>query len=226
MNVLILSHHIISGLISFHSWINFLLYSHIPLINLKILGKLNLSIFSLGHRNPQGITKINKTIFSVEHGPKGGDELNKIIKDKNYGWPTVSFGTRYLNDNRGKSILISHENNGFEAPLVALVPSVAISSINQCPLILKNYYKKNCLIALSLHGNKLRPGKSIIIFLLNENMDKVQSVEKIYFGKLDNFKFRHFVTNSKNELYEDDKGSIYISADQKGIYKITFRDFR
>ena len=81
-------------------------------------------------------------------------------------------------------------------------------------------------MALSLHGNKLRPGKSIIIFLLNENMDKVQSVEKIYFGKLDNLKFRHFVTNSKNELYEDDKGSIYISADQKGIYKITFKDFR
>jgi len=188
--------------------------------------KLNLNIFSLGHRNPQGITKINKTIFSAEHGPKGGDELNKIIKDKNYGWPKVSFGTRYLEDNKGKSILISHENNGFEAPLVALVPSVAISSINQCPLILKNYYKKNCLMALSLHGNKLRPGKSIIIFLLNKNMDKVLSVEQIYFGKLDNLKFRHFVTNSKNELYEDDKGSIYISADQKGIYKITFRDFR
>ena len=81
-------------------------------------------------------------------------------------------------------------------------------------------------MALSLHGNKLRPGKSIIIFLLNEGMDKVQSVEKIYFGNLDNFKFRHFITNSKNELYEDDKGSIYISSDKKGIYKITFEDFR
>ena len=188
--------------------------------------KLNLNIFSLGHRNPQGITKINKTIFSVEHGPKGGDELNKIEKGKNYGWPKVSFGTRYLHDNKGKSILISHENNGFEAPLVALVPSVALSSINHCPSILKKYYKKKCLMALSLHGNKLRPGKSIIIFLLNENMDKVQSVEKIYFGNLDNFKFRHFVTNFKNELFEDDKGSIYISADNKGIYKITFEDFR
>jgi len=195
-------------------------------LNNSVREKLNIEIFSLGHRNPQGITKINETIFSVEHGPKGGDELNKIIKGKNYGWPKVSFGTRYLEDNKGKSILISHENNGFEPPLAALIPSVAISSVNKCPLILKNYYKKNCLIALSLHGNKLRPGKSIIIFLLNEKMDKVQSVEKIYFGKLDNLKFRHFATNSKNELYEDDKGSIYISADQKGIYKITFKDFR
>ena len=195
-------------------------------LNNPTKNKLDLNIFSLGHRNPQGITKIDNKIFSVEHGPKGGDELNSIIRDKNYGWPKVSFGTRYLEDNKGKSISISHEINGFEAPLVALVPSVAISSVNQCPLILKNYYKKKCLIALSLHGNKLRPGKSIIIFLLNENMDKVQSVEQVYFGKLDNFKFRHFVTNSKNELYEDDNGNIYISADQKGIYKITFKDFR
>ena len=195
-------------------------------LNSSVKEKLNIDIFSLGHRNPQGITKINETIFSVEHGPKGGDELNKIIKGRVYGWPKVSFGTRYLEDNKGKSILISHENSGFEPPLVALIPSVAISSVNKCPLVLKNYYKKNCLIALSLHGNKLRPGKSIIIFLLNKKMDKVQSVEKIYFGKLDNLKFRHFATNSKNELYEDDKGSIYISADQKGIYKITFEDFR
>ena len=195
-------------------------------LNSSAKNKLDLNIFSLGHRNPQGITKIDNKIFSVEHGPKGGDELNSIIRGKNYGWPRVSFGTRYPDDNKGKSILISHEVNGFEAPLVALVPSVAISSVNQCPLILTNYYKKKCLIALSLHGNKLRPGKSIIIFLLNENMDKVQSVEQVYFGKLDNFKFRHFVTNSKNELYEDENGNIYVSADQKGIYKITFKDFR
>mgnify|MGYP003707953201 CR=1 FL=1 len=52
------------------------------------------------------------------------------------------------------------------------------------------------------------------------------TIKRSSFGKLDNLKFRHFVTNSKNELYEDDKGSIYISADHKGIYKITFRDFR
>ena len=43
---------------------------------------------------------------------------------------------------------------------------------------------------------------SIIIFLLNENMNKVQSVEQIYFGKLDDYRFRHFVTNSKNSLVE------------------------
>ena len=184
----------------------------------------NVKIFTMGHRNPQGLTKINNTFFSVEHGPRGGDELNKIIKDKNYGWPRVSYGTQYLYDEAGKYYEISHENNQFEEPLFAFVPSVGISSLNTCTEKLKKYYKKPCLLALSLFGNSIRPGKSIIIYLLNEEMNKVHSIEKIVIGG--DFKFRHFVTNSKNELYEDNDGNIYVSADRKGIYKLSFVDFR
>ena len=184
----------------------------------------NVKIFTIGHRNPQGLTKINNTFFSVEHGPRGGDELNKIIKDKNYGWPRVSYGTQYLYDEAGKYYEISHENNQFEEPLFAFVPSVGISSLNTCTEKLKKYYKKPCLLALSLFGNSIRPGKSIIIYLLNEEMNKVHSIEKIIIGA--DFKFRHFVTNSKNELYEDNDGNIYVSADRKGIYKLSFVDFR
>ena len=185
---------------------------------------LDLKIFSMGHRNPQRLAKINDSFFSVEHGPLGGDELNKIIKGKNYGWPAVSYGTQYLYDESGKSFEISHEDNAFEEPLFALVPGVGISGLNNCPTILKKFYKKPCLLALSLFGNNLRPGKSIIIFLLNNKMNQVHSVEQIYLKK--ELLFRHFVTNSKNELYEDENGSIYISADKKGIYKISFIEFR
>ena len=46
---------------------------------------LDLKVFSLGHRNPQGLTKINNSLFGVEHGPLGGDELNKILKIKIMG---------------------------------------------------------------------------------------------------------------------------------------------
>ena len=184
----------------------------------------DLKIFSMGHRNPQGLTKIYDAFFSVEHGPLGGDELNKLIKDKNYGWPAVSYGTQYLYDESGKSFEINHENNAFEEPLFALVPSVGISGLNNCPTILKNFYKKPCLLALSLYGNNLRPGRSIIVYLLNEKMDQVHSVEQIYLR--DDLLFRHFVTNSKNELYEDKNGSIYVSADKKGIYKLSFVNFR
>ena len=103
------------------------------------------------------------------------------------------------------------------------MPSVGISALNNCPSVLKKYYKKPCLMALSLYGNNLRKGHSLIIFLLNDNLDKVQSIEKIF---LDNLILRHFVTNKENILYEDDKGAIYISADKKGIYRVEFTDFR
>ena len=185
---------------------------------------LEVKIFTLGHRNPQGLTKINESFFSVEHGPKGGDELNKILKDKNYGWPKVSYGTQYVHDEVGKAYEINHENNQFEEPLFALVPSVGISALNTCPAKLKEYYKKPCLLALSLYGNSLRRGRSIIIYLLNEKMDKVHSVEIIHLRE--DLKLRHFVTNSKNELYEDEHGNIYVSADKKGIYKLSFGYFR
>ena len=185
---------------------------------------INPKVFTLGHRNPQGLTKIKDSLFSVEHGPKGGDELNKIIRDKNYGWPKVSYGTRYAEDESGKSYEINHEKNLFEEPLYALVPGVGISGLNSCPSKLINYYKKPCLLALSLYGNSLRPGRSILIYLLNEKMDKVHSVEQIHLRK--DLKLRHFVTNEKNELYEDKEGNIYISADKKGIYKLSFIFFR
>jgi len=185
---------------------------------------LDVNIFTLGHRNPQGFTKIDEEFFSAEHGPRGGDELNKILKGKNYGWPNVSYGTQYVYDENGKAYEINHEKNKFEEPLFALVPSVGISALNTCPKKLKNYYKKPCLLALSLYGNSLMPGRSIIIYLLNEEMDSVHSIEKIYLR--DDMKLRHFVTNSKNELYEDIDGSIYFSADKNGIYKLSFGYFR
>ena len=55
-------------------------------------------------------------------------------------------------------------------------------------------------------------------------MNQVHSIEKIFLR--DFLKLRHFVTNSKNELYEDKNGHIYVSADKKGIYKLSFVDFR
>ena len=186
---------------------------------------LDIKVFSKGHRVPQGLTILNRKIFNVEHGPKGGDELNKVIKGKNYGWPLVSYGTNYLKDSGGDgvSFKINHEKNGFEEPLFAFVPSVGISNLNNCPSILKNYYKKNCLLALSLYGNNLRKGHSIIIFLLNEKLNKVDSLEKISLGDL---ALRHFVTDKNNVIYEDNNGNIYVSADKKGIYKINFNKFR
>ena len=186
---------------------------------------LKIKIFSKGHRVPQGLTILNNKVFNVEHGPKGGDELNQVIKGKNYGWPVVSYGTNYQKNKGGdgKSIKLNHENENYEEPLFAFVPSIGISALNNCPSVLKNYYKKPCLVALSLYGNDLRKGHSLVVFLLNKDLDKVHSIEKIF---LDGLILRHFITDRKNVIYEDKDGAIFISADKKGIYKIEFTDFR
>lgn len=187
-----------------------------------ITNEPNPKIYSIGHRNPQGITKIQGEIFSVEHGPQGGDELNKIKPNYNYGWPEVSYGTKYSWDNGGRSYIFDHEKNGYEEPIFAFVPSIGISALNKCPSKLGDYYKKNCLLGLSLYGNDLRPGKSLLIFLLDKNLEKIQSIEKILLDK----PLRHFMTNNKNEIFEDIDGNIYVSSDFNGVYRINFNSFR
>ena len=60
-------------------------YGKTVLINLESRAA---SIYSLGHRNPQGLDlDVHGNIWETEHGPRGGDELNLIRKGKNYGWP-------------------------------------------------------------------------------------------------------------------------------------------
>lgn len=83
----------------------------------------NPSIWTYGHRNPQGMTydAANNRLWAVEHGPKGGDELNLIEKGKNYGWPKVSHGINY----DGTS-LTEHKNfPNIENPIRIWVPSIA-----------------------------------------------------------------------------------------------------
>ena len=72
-------------------------YGKILKINIK---NKKYEIFSFGHRNPQGLyVDKNKNIFSTEHGPRGGDELNLVEKDNNYGWPYATYGTSYKSKN-------------------------------------------------------------------------------------------------------------------------------
>ena len=187
--------------------------------------KVEVKVFSMGHRVPQGLTKLRNQIFAVEHGPKGGDELNAIKREANYGWPLASYGTNYMKDNGGdgKSYNVNHKKLNFTEPLFAFVPSVGISSLNTCPKKLISYYDKPCLMATSLYGNNLRKGHSIIIFLLNEQMNKVNSIEKIRLG---NLVLRHFVTDTKNKLFYEKEDEIYLSADKKGIFRLKFTNFR
>lgn len=82
----------------------------------------NASIWTLGHRNPQGMVydAENDRIWAVEHGPKGGDELNLIEKGKNYGWPKTSFGINY----DGTILTPNKEMEGVTNPRRFWVPSI------------------------------------------------------------------------------------------------------
>ena len=69
-------------------------------------------IYSYGHRNPQGLyIDKNKNIFSTEHGPRGGDEMNLVKVNNNYGWPYATFGTNYKSYNAYAKDINKTENN-------------------------------------------------------------------------------------------------------------------
>lgn len=88
-------------------------------------------IVSFGHRNPQGMTFDNEgRLWLVEHGPRGGDELNMIESGANYGWPLVSYGTSYSSLPVSTIVpgTLGH-HDGFEEPALAFLPSVAPGSL-------------------------------------------------------------------------------------------------
>ena len=83
-------------------------------------------IWSYGHRNVQGLAIHPETgdIWTNEHGPQGGDELNRIEPGKNYGWPVIGFGVNYTT---GMAIHAGTHREGMEQPAHVWVPSIGVS---------------------------------------------------------------------------------------------------
>lgn len=81
------------------------------------------SIWSYGHRNPQGMMfhPTSGELYSHEHGPKGGDEINIVKKGKNYGWPEITYGIDY----DGSIITEITKKEGMEQPIHYWDPSIA-----------------------------------------------------------------------------------------------------
>ena len=141
-------------------------YGKIIKVNLKDFSS---EIFSYGHRNPQGLFLVDKdNIFSTEHGPKGGDELNLILKGRNYGWPIATFGTDYFK----KFSDVDTTNNshtGYEKPIFSWGNSWAVSELI---VYESNYFDKwkDNIITSSLAAQTLtrmvfnKEKKSIIYF--------------------------------------------------------------
>lgn len=85
------------------------------------------SIWTYGHRNPQGLARDPRTglLWATEHGPKGGDELNVLHKGANYGWPVVTHGV----DDDGSIISEKTSHVGMQDPAAFWTPSISPAPI-------------------------------------------------------------------------------------------------
>lgn len=85
-------------------------------------------IWSYGHRNPQGLLydRGNRRLWLIEHGPRGGDEINLVLPGRNYGWPVISHGREYWGP---IAVGEGTEKEGMEQPVKVYTPSIAPGSL-------------------------------------------------------------------------------------------------
>lgn len=126
------------------------------------------SIFSFGHRNPQGLARHPETgeIWSVEHGPQGGDEVNIARAGRNYGWPVITYGEEYGGGKIGEG---THKQ-GLEQPIHYWVPSIATGGMAFYTGEGLGAWKGNLFVAglrktllarLTLEGNRVTDEESL-----------------------------------------------------------------
>ena len=159
-----------------------------------------IKIFSKGHRLILGLCIESRSgiILSTENGPRGGDEINKIVFQGNYGWPIASYGRRY--DSKLKYVPLSyknsHEDNNFTEPIFSFIPSIGISEIIEIPNSFLTNWIDNFLIA-SL--NK----RSLFRVKFDRKFEKLLFYEEIYIGsRMRDIKF-HKETKSVLVALED-----------------------
>ena len=160
---------------------------------------VNPAIYSYGHRNPQGIFKHPETnqIWTNEHGPRGGDEINIVKKAKNYGWPTISYGINY-----DSTIFteITHAPE-MEQPLYYWVPSIAPSCFEYLDSDVYDGWDGSLLAGSLSFG-----------YLERLTLD--------IFGKVN---YREKIANDIGRVRDvkvSPDGYIYIAVENEGIFKI------
>jgi len=162
-------------------------------------------IYSYGHRNPQGIfyNTNNKTLYSNEHGPRGGDEINIIKKGENYGWPIVSKGKEYWNH-----LFVGkyRSKKEYVDAIKVFTPSIAPSSIISYSGKIYKHLRGNLFSgALKLqHLNQIILDKNGAIIQENKLLEDLQQ------------RIRNVV--------ESPNGEIYIATDNGNIYLVHFKE--
>lgn len=156
------------------------------------------AVYSYGHRNLQGMTKNPFTgeIWTHEHGPKGGDEINIIRKGLNYGWPVITYGVEYS----GLPITDQRSQPGMEQPLYYWIPSIAPSGM--CFVNSDKYpdWNGNLLV-----GSLVFEYLERLIIQDNKVTSRVKLFENI--GRVRN-------------VIQGPDGYIYVSVENQGILRI------
>jgi glucose/arabinose dehydrogenase len=136
------------------------------------------SIWSYGHRNPQGLAFHPETgqLFDLEHGPRGGDELNLVERARNYGWPVISYGMNY----DGSTLTTLTAKQGMEQPVVYWVPSLGVCGMNFYSGNEFPRWQNNLFIA-SLAAQELRRlevvgGKVVYQEIIFKNLGRIRHV--------------------------------------------------
>jgi glucose/arabinose dehydrogenase len=146
-------------------------------------------IYSIGHRNPQGLVLQPKTglLWSHEHGPRGGDEINVIEQNSNYGWPTVSYGKEYI----GGDIGLNSSPTGYTDPLWIWNPSIAPSGMTFYTGNMFPEWRDNLLVGAlkftSIYRVVIDPQSNIPISeerLFNGEMGRVRDIEEANDGSI------------------------------------------
>ncbi|MEQ9434738.1 PQQ-dependent sugar dehydrogenase [Hyphomonas sp.] len=163
------------------------------------------AVWSYGHRNPQGLyyDADTDTLYSTEHGPKGGDELNLIRKGANYGWPTVTYGVNY----DGTIITSKTEAEGMEQPLTYWVPSIAASGLTK---LTSDVYPgwKGDLFTGGMNGPA---GLKLVRIDMEDG--KVAGREDLLAGDAEGFPIRDVIQGPDGHLYVATKN-------MDGIYRV------
>ena len=161
------------------------------------ISKNSVSKVSYGHRNMQGILLINNALLVSEHGPRGGDEINIVKQNTDYGWPFVTYGQAY-----GEGDYVKPKNNGthkgYEEPIKYWVPSIAPTELIQIP---KNWGNWSNQIAMGT----LRE-ETLVLLKINANNQIVEE-KRIKVKE----RIRDLETNLNNEIVATtDSGRIMV----------------
>lgn len=161
-------------------------------------------IYSYGHRNPQGLffDKERQLLFSSEHGPRGGDEINLIEKGANYGWPVISYGKEYWSP---LAVGIGTHKKGMQQPLKVYTPSIAPSSL----LVYSGDKFLSWKGSLFIGALKMRHLNRIV---LNDKYEVVEE-ERLF----------EDLGERIRQVIQSPEGNIYFSTDSGAIYKV-FKD--